>query len=185
MLIIFCIFAFLMLLFALFATLLNSGVKRILCLIGTFFCAAILAIILNAEFIATLLILVYMGAIAMLFLFVIMMIGGGNEDGKSKSKSLPFSLLLVVIFFTMIAMVFLANIDIATQNSKNISIVDIGDKIYRELNTDFMYVGLILLSGLIGAILLTIRYKSSRILMRKLDTKIELVYPPIKSGVKI
>ncbi len=182
---VFYFFAGLMLVFALFATLLSNNVKKVLCLIGTFFCAAILTIILRAEFVATLLVLVYMGAIAMLFLFIVMMVGGENAPKTRRNSEWSMAIILVMAFFATIMMLFLTDSQTKPVASTEMSILQIGEKIYHELWMDLLYVGFILLAGLIGAILLTIRYKSSRISVKQAQTNIHLEYPSIRSGVKI
>lgn len=176
-----------MLVFAFLAISLRSSVKKVLSLIGVFFCAAILTIMLNAEFIATLLVLVYMGAIAMLFLFVVMMIGESDviKITEKKRNLLP-AILTSMTFSGLICIILLSNIGKPGDLNVQFTISDIGQTIYGQFGEIFIYVGFILLTALIGAILLTIHYKSQRISQKvKFDSKVDLKYPEIRSGVKI
>lgn len=76
----------------------NNPVRCVLFLVFTFFTSAILWILAEAEFLALILVLVYVGAVMTLFLFVVMMLNIDVESMKSHFKRyLPFGLILVAL----------------------------------------------------------------------------------------
>ncbi|MGC1183006.1 NADH-quinone oxidoreductase subunit J [Legionella sp.] len=76
----------------------NNPVRCVLFLVFTFFTSSILWILAEAEFLALILILVYVGAVMTLFLFVVMMLNIDTESMKSHFKRyLPFGLILVAL----------------------------------------------------------------------------------------
>ncbi len=143
----------------------SNPVHSVLFLIFTFFNVAILFLLSNAEFLAMTLIIVYVGAVAVLFLFVVMMLNINEVLVKEGFlKYFPFGFLLISIFFLELFFVFK---DISLQNTKksNISISQLlenGNKnteaIGMFLYTDFFIVfqisGFLLLVAMIGAIVL-------------------------------
>ncbi|HET9398076.1 MAG TPA: NADH-quinone oxidoreductase subunit J [Sphingomicrobium sp.] len=141
----------------------RNPVHSVLWLIVAFFNAAGLMLLVGAEFIAMLLVIVYVGAVAVLFLFVVMML---NIDFATLrygfSKNLPFGL--------MIALVLLAEIAIAANareagpligdrplSSAQPNIEAVGEALYSRFLMPFELAGLILLVAMIGAIVLTHR----------------------------
>ena len=86
----------------------KNPVYAVLYLILAFLNSAILFLFLNAEFLAMLLIVVYVGAVAVLFLFVVMMLNIKQEEKTIKfQKYTPFSLFIFSIVFIELAYVFL------------------------------------------------------------------------------
>lgn len=76
----------------------NNPVRCVLFLVVTFFASAALWILAEAEFLALILVLVYVGAVMTLFLFVVMMLNIETESLKSHLKRyLPFGLILVAL----------------------------------------------------------------------------------------
>ncbi|MFA5958926.1 MAG: NADH-quinone oxidoreductase subunit J [Tatlockia sp.] len=76
----------------------NNPVRCVLFLVLTFFASAVLWILLEAEFLALILILVYVGAVMTLFLFVVMMLNIDTESMKAHFvRYLPFALILVAL----------------------------------------------------------------------------------------
>lgn len=96
--IIFYVFAALTLGSALMVITQNNPVRCVLFLVFTFFTSSILWILAEAEFLALILVLVYVGAVMTLFLFVVMMLNIDVESMKSHFKRyLPFGLILVAL----------------------------------------------------------------------------------------
>ena len=142
----------------------RNPVHSVLWLILAFFNAAGLMLLLGAEFIAMLLVIVYVGAVAVLFLFVVMMLDIDFARLRSGfTRNLPFGL--------MIALVLLAEIVIAanarqagpliaappTAGPVQPNIVAVGEALYGRFLFPFELAGLILLVAMIGAIVLTHR----------------------------
>ena len=96
--VIFYVFAGLTLLSSLLVVTQNNPVRCILFLVLAFFCSAVLWMLVQAEFLALILVLVYVGAVMTLFLFVVMML---NIDIESMKKHflryLPFGLIVVAL----------------------------------------------------------------------------------------
>ncbi|HAT6957573.1 TPA: NADH-quinone oxidoreductase subunit J [Legionella pneumophila] len=100
---IFYIFALLTVLSALMVISQNNPVRCVLFLVLTFFTSAVLWILAEAEFLALILILVYVGAVMTLFLFVVMMLNIDVESMKSHLiKYLPFGLIIVALLIGLL-----------------------------------------------------------------------------------
>ncbi|WP_115303805.1 NADH-quinone oxidoreductase subunit J [Legionella beliardensis] len=96
--VIFYIFAGLALLSAIMVITQNNPVRCVLFLVATFFASSVLWILLRAEFLALILVLVYVGAVMTLFLFVVMMLNIDTESLKSHfARYLPFGMILVAL----------------------------------------------------------------------------------------
>lgn len=144
----------------------RNPVHSVLFLILSFFSAAGLFVTLGAEFLAMLLVVVYVGAVAVLFLFVVMMLDvdfAALRQGFARYMPLGglVALILVVEMITV-------STAVATQGaSKSEPMVhsDVSniESIGRVLYTDYVYffqaAGLVLLVAMIGAIVLTLRHK--------------------------
>lgn len=151
---IFGIFLFLSVIFSTISIFGKDDVKKILSLLGLFFSVAIIMLFLKAEFIATMLIVVYMGAIGVLFLFAIMFI----SDEKVKNK---FHLDLKTILFISIGIMISIIIFSGFINSKlkqiNLeshfySILDINRSLFTNYWIEFYWTGIILFISMIGSI---------------------------------
>jgi len=147
----------------------RNPVHSVLCLITAFFSAAGLFVLLGAEFLAMLLVIVYVGAVAVLFLFVVMMLDVDFAALKQGfARYLPFGGLVASVL--AIEMVVIA-ISVATNGAagKNAAPQAFGphvtnaETIGRVLYTSYIYyfqaAGLVLLVAMIGAIVLTLRHK--------------------------
>ncbi|MBT5187552.1 MAG: NADH-quinone oxidoreductase subunit J [Kordiimonadaceae bacterium] len=146
----------------------KNPVHSVLFLILAFFNAAGLFVLLGAEFVAMILVIVYVGAVAVMFLFVVMMLDiNYTELRKGVQDYLPIGLLIG--FILLVEMVFIVGgwsmtdgiattITSATPPANEITNTD---AIGRILYTDYVYLfqlaGLILLVAMIGAIVLTHR----------------------------
>ncbi|WP_343346970.1 NADH-quinone oxidoreductase subunit J [Sphingomicrobium sp. XHP0239] len=159
----FYLFASLAILSALLVVFARNPVHSVLWLIVSFFNAAGLMILLGAEFIAILVILVYVGAVAVLFLFIVMMLDidfAGLRSGFT--KNLPIGLLIALVLLAEMSIAVLASragpvIADAPPPTRQSNIVAFGELLYGRYLVPFELSGLILLVALIGAVVLTHR----------------------------
>lgn len=162
-LIIFFIFSALVLISAIGVITVNNPVKSAINLVFTFFSSAILWLLLNAEFLSIILILVYVGAVMVLFLFVVMMLD--INITKAKEGFVKYMPVGVIIFFTISGLLSFFFYNQFENTDKNIvtSINLIGDDntknlgylLYTEYIVAFEVAAIILLLGIISAITLT------------------------------
>ena len=178
----------------------RNPVHSVLWLILAFFNAAGLMLLLGAEFIALLLVIVYVGAVAVLFLFVVMMLDIDFASlRRGFTRNLPFGLL--------VALVLLAEVVIAvsawhagpafsgrhvTEAPSTPNIVAVGQLLYSRYLFPFEIAGLILLVAMIGAIVLTHRSRgdtrtpnASRQIRRRPGEAIKLADPGVGEGMKL
>ena len=144
----------------------NNPVHSVLWLITTFFGVAGFFILLGAEFLALILMIVYVGALAVLFLFVVMMLNisfAGLRSGIV--QYLPFGLLIGMIILAELFLALVpwefrdeayANIASPLNNTDNNSVA-LGKVIYTKYFFIFQAAGIILLIAMIGSIVLTLR----------------------------
>ena len=144
----------------------KNPVHSVLFLILAFFNAAGLFVLLGAEFLAMILVVVYVGAVAVLFLFVVMMLDiDFAELKKGALQYLPFGLLIGLILVAELIMAgsvwVLKPVAIAAKGAATPAGVTNTAAIGRILYTDYVYyfqiAGLVLLVAMIGAIVLTLR----------------------------
>lgn len=157
-------FAGITLISALMVVLSVNPVHSVLWLILTFFGASGLFIILGAEFLALILMIVYVGAVAVLFMFVVMMLNINFKEIKSRlTKYLPLGILVGLVLFVELGLIFgdfvpelssnginLLKIDTEIENTKQLGLV-----LYTEFFIYFQLAGIVLLIAMIGAIVLT------------------------------
>lgn len=193
---IFYSFAFFTVLAAFFVVTLKNPVHAVLFLIFAFFNAAGLFLLLGAEFIAMTLVIVYVGAVAVLFLFVVMMLNIKIAEVKQGFLSnLPLILLLggLILFQIIYAINISDSLPLPkheimiTNNTKAIGLV-----LYTEYFFAFQGAGIILLVAMIGAILLTLnpskevrRQVIYKQISRKREHSVQLTEPTIGEGVKL
>jgi NADH-quinone oxidoreductase subunit J len=143
----------------------RNPVHSVLWLILAFFTSAGLLVLLGAEFLAMILVVVYVGAVMVLFLFVVMMLDVDFvELKKGFLDYLPFGLLVGVIFLAEIVLASLAAEDggSATFDASpgaETNTEAIGAVMYTEYMLLFQMAGIILLVAMIGAIVLTLRHR--------------------------
>ena len=146
----------------------KNPVHSVLFLILTFFNAAGLFVILHAEFLAMILIIVYVGAVAVLFLFVVMMLDVNFTKSKENVLHyMPFGLFIGAVFVCELIIVLinskldLANIQILSNPFTNFSNMTntqaLGSVLYTDYILYFQLSGVILLVAMIGSIVLTLR----------------------------
>ncbi|QPC87472.1 NADH-quinone oxidoreductase subunit J [Mesorhizobium sp. NBSH29] len=148
----------------------RNPVHSVLYLILTFFNAAGLFLLTGAEFLAMILLVVYVGAVAVLFLFVVMMLD--VDFAELKSGALQYApvgalvglVLAVELAFVLGAYTFAPSLagtvahptpDITTRHNT----AALGDILYTDYLFQFQIAGLVLLVAMIGAIVLTLRHK--------------------------
>jgi len=151
----------------LFTVVSRNPVHSVLWLITAFIGATGLFVLLGAEFLAMLLMIVYVGAVAVLFLFVVMMLDVDFAELKAgMAQYLPIGLLIGVILLVELGLIFgtwITADGIAPMAQPAIGEVDnttaLGRVIYTEYLLLFQLSGLVLLVAMIGAIVLTIRHR--------------------------
>jgi NADH-quinone oxidoreductase subunit J len=177
----------------------RNPVHSVLWLIMAFFNAAGLMLILGAEFIAMLLVIVYVGAVAVLFLFIVMMLDIDFAALRSGfTRNLPFGLIIALVLLAEIIIAVSAwkagpvtgNVQPAAVTQPNIEAV--GQLLYTRFLFPFEIAGLILLVAMIGAIVLTHRSRGDvrgqkvwKQVDRRPDEAIKLEQPAVGEGVKL
>jgi len=143
----------------------RNPVHSVLWLIVAFFNAAGLMLLLGAEFIAMLVVIVYVGAVAVLFLFVVMMLDIDFASLRSGfTRNLPFGILIALVLLGEIVVAALGWKAGPAMSGRHIAatpaipnIVALGQLLYSRYLFPFEIAGLILLVAMIGAIVLTHR----------------------------
>jgi NADH-quinone oxidoreductase subunit J len=144
----------------------RNPVHSVLFLILAFFNAAGLFVLLGAEFLAMILVVVYVGAVAVLFLFVVMMLDIDFAELKRGSlQYLPFGVLIGIVLAAELAMADRGWVFKPAEKTALASPTPTGltntAALGRILYTDYVYyfqiAGLVLLVAMIGAIVLTLR----------------------------
>ena len=173
----------------------RNPVHSVLFLILAFFNAAGLFVLLGAEFLAMLLVVVYVGAVAVLFLFVVMMLDiNFVELREGFQRYMPLGLGVGGVLLAEILFVFFNSADMP-ETVVMVNEVSNTRALGRILYTDYIYLfqlaGLILLVAMIGAIALTLRKRenvrhqsiASQTERTRADS-IEVVSVPSNTGVK-
>ena len=201
----FYLFSFVAIVSAIMVTVSKNTVHSVFFLILDFISISCLFIMIGAEFLGMIMLIVYVGAVAVLFLFVVMMLNVAQQknqwfSSKESSKHIPVGLIIsVIIFFELIIVIggWKYKPDLVTAMSltidKEISNTHaIGYVLYTDYIHIFQLSGMILLVAMIGAIVLTFRQRSgvkrqsyfSQISRESADS-IELVDVKNNQGVKI
>ena len=166
----FYFFSFVAIISAIMVTASKNTVHSVFFLILDFISISCLFIMIGAEFLGMIMLIVYVGAVAVLFLFVVMMLNVAQQKNqwflsKSSSSHIPIGLIVsAIIFFELIIVVGgwkykpdLVN-QINTPMSGNISNThSLGNILYTDYIHVFQISGMILLVAMIGAIVLTFR----------------------------
>lgn len=170
----------------------KNPVHSVFFLILAFFNVAGLFILLGAEYIAMTLIIVYVGAVAVLFLFVIMMLNiNSSEMRDGFIKYLPLGAAVAAIIFAEFIFIFYNSLDSKNALAPVRSVIEpsaetsntqaIGNILYTSYAYPFQMAGIILLIAMIGAIVLT---KRDRIGVRKQNIAKQLARTK-SSGIEI
>lgn len=160
----FWLFAILTIASAVLVIFARNPVHSVLWLIVAFFNAAGLMLLLGAEFIAMLLVIVYVGAVAVLFLFVVMMLDIDFAQLRSGfTRNLPFGIIVAIVLLAEVLVALTAwkagpaLSGRAIPETATPNIVALGQLLYSRYLFAFELAGLILLVAMIGAIVLTHR----------------------------
>ena len=198
----FYIFAALLIASAAMVIFARNPVHSVLWLIVAFFNAAGLMVLIGAEFIAMLLVIVYVGAVAVLFLFVVMMLDIDFAELRAGFvKNVPLGLMLAVVLVAELVLgigayragaVKLGTPDGAAPVSDVPNTEAIGNLLYSKYIFLFESAGLILLVAMVGAIVLTHRKshnaKAQNITsqnMRRPQDATRNVNQPVGQGVEL
>ena len=179
----------------------RNPVHSVLFLILAFVNAAGLFVLLGAEFLAMILIVVYVGAVAVLFLFVVMMLDiDFAEMREGFLQYLPVGALVGVILLIELVLI-LGGLLVAPETALSPSspipppeqmsnVAAIGELLYTRYIFFFQMAGLILLVAMIGAIVLTLRHKVgvkrqdiARQVARTPATAIDVIHVPTGKGL--
>ncbi len=201
----FYIFSLIAIVSAIMVTASKNTVHSVFFLILDFISISCLFILIGAEFLGMIMLIVYVGAVAVLFLFVVMMLNVAQQKNQwfgaaSGGKHIPVGMIVsLIIFFELLIVIGgwklkpdLSNdfINLSTTNITNTH--SIGNVLYTDYIHLFQLSGMILLVAMIGAIVLTFRKRSGlkkqsyiRQISREKIDGVELVNVKNKEGVKI
>jgi len=165
---IFYVFAITAVTAGLFTVISRNPVHSVLWLILAFLSSAGLFVLLGAEFVAMLLVIVYVGAVAVLFLFVVMMLDVDFAELRAEmARYVPLAVLIGIVLLMQLGLVLgdWAYSSSAVGLRDAVVPVDVhntealGRLIYDDYILLFQLAGLILLVAMIGAIVLTVRHR--------------------------
>ncbi len=182
----------------------RNTVNSVFFLILDFISVSCLFIMIGAEFLGMILLIVYVGAVAVLFLFVVMMLNVAQQKqswfvGK-KATHIPSGLIVSILILLELIVVIggwkykdnvipISNLNL-NQNFSNTH--QIGNVMYTDYILYFQLSGVILLLSMIGAIILTYRKRANvktqsylKQLSREKSSAVELKEVKFKEGVKI
>ena len=201
----FYIFSIIAIISAIMLTVSKNTVHSVFFLILDFISISCLFIMIGAEFLGMIMLIVYVGAVAVLFLFVVMMLNVAQQKNEwfSSSKSvshIPVGLLISLIIFLELIIVIggwkykpgLLNSITLNISSDTTNTESLGNVIYTDYIHLFQLSGMILLVAMIGAIVLTFRQRSGlkrqsyiKQISRERAEGVSLVEVENKKGVKI
>ncbi|SDE01097.1 NADH-quinone oxidoreductase subunit J [Limimaricola pyoseonensis] len=185
--IIFYLFALSVITGGLFTVIARNPVHSVLWLILSFLSSAGLFILVGAEFVALLLVIVYVGAVAVLFLFVVMMLDVDFAELKAEmAKYMPLALLIGVVLLMQLALAFgvwdtsegyaerlAAPYVLDVENTQGLGML-----LYDRYILLFQLAGLVLLVAMIGAIVLTLRHRKD---VKRQDVLAQMYRDPAKA----
>ena len=197
--ILFYLFSFVLIASAVTVISARNPVHAVMFLVLAFLNAAALFIILGAEFMAMLLIVVYVGAIAVLFLFVVMMLDVDSQKIKGEiNRHLPLLILVALVMFAEFFMIIKFSgakyyeTKILFPTPKEVHNINaIGDVLYTDFILPFQISGAILFVAMIGAIVLTLKEETRFIRKQKISDQVfrnkenSMEIVKVKSGVGI
>ena len=201
----FYVFSLIAIVSAIMVTASKNTVHSVFFLILDFISISCLFILIGAEFLGMIMLIVYVGAVAVLFLFVVMMLNVAQQKNQwfgatSGSKHIPVGMIVsLVIFFELLIVIgswkFKPDLTTNFTSISTNSITNthsIGNVLYTDYIHLFQLSGMILLVAMIGAIVLTFRQRSGlkkqsyiRQISREKNDGVELVDVKNKEGVKI
>ena len=158
---------------AVMVTVSKNTVHSVFFLILDFISISCLFIMIGAEFLGMIMLIVYVGAVAVLFLFVVMMLNVAQQKNQwfaseESSKHIPVGLIIsTIIFFELIIVIGgwkykpdLFNLNNAVNNYSVSNTHSLGQVLYTDYIHVFQISGMILLVAMIGAIVLTFRKRT-------------------------
>ena len=177
----------------------RNPVHSVLWLILAFFNAAGLMLIAGAEFIALLLVIVYVGAVAVLFLFVVMMLNIDFSTLRSGfTANLPFGIIVALVLLAEMVLAVSAwkagpgISGAAPPEASTPNIHALGELLYSRYLFPFELAGLVLLVAMIGAIVLTHRSRgdvrgqnAGKQIRRRPQDAVKLATPAVGEGVEL
>ena len=201
----FYIFSIIAVVSAIMVTVSKNTVHSVFFLILDFISISCLFIMIGAEFLGMIMLIVYVGAVAVLFLFVVMMLNVAQQKNQwfasqENSGHIPIGLIIsTVIFFELIIVIGgwkykpdlleLSNISVSQDVSNTHSL---GAVLYTDYIHIFQLSGMILLVAMVGAIVLTFRQRSGvkkqsyfKQISRERSEGVDVVEVESKKGVKI
>ena len=203
----FYVFSIIAVISAIMVTVSKNTVHSVFFLILDFISISCLFIMIGAEFLGMIMLIVYVGAVAVLFLFVVMMLNVAQQKNQwfnsesTTSSHIPVGLIIsTIIFFELIIVVGgwkykpeLSNPNTTTQISSEISNThSLGQVLYTDYIHIFQISGMILLIAMIGAIVLTFRRREGlktqsylKQISRERSEGIEVLEVQSNKGVKI
>ena len=169
----FYIFSTIAIISAIMVTASKNTVHSVFFLILDFISISCLFIMIGAEFLGMIMLIVYVGAVAVLFLFVVMMLNVAQQKNQwflseSSSKHIPIGLIIgTIIFFELIIVIggwkykpdLLNKNNLLTQDALS-NTHSLGQVLYTDYIHIFQISGMVLLVAMIGAIVLTFRQRS-------------------------
>ena len=201
----FYVFSIIAVISAIMVTVSKNTVHSVFFLILDFISISCLFIMIGAEFLGMIMLIVYVGAVAVLFLFVVMMLNVAQQknqwfNSEENSGHIPIGLIIsTIIFFELIIVIggwkFKPELSDSstTQISNEISNThSLGQVLYTDYVHVFQISGMILLIAMIGAIVLTFRQRAGvktqsylKQISRERSECIEILEVPSNKGVKI
>ncbi len=190
---------------AIMVTASKNTVHSVFFLILDFISISCLFIMIGAEFLGMIMLIVYVGAVAVLFLFVVMMLNVAQQtnqwfSSQSSSGHIPIGLIIsAIIFFELIIVVGgwkyrpdLVNKNITFANNEVSNTHSLGQVLYTDYIHIFQISGMILLIAMIGAIVLTYRRREGvktqsyiKQISRERSEGVEVVEVNFNKGVKL
>ena len=168
----FYIFSIIAIISAIMVTVSKNTVHSVFFLILDFISISCLFIMIGAEFLGMIMLIVYVGAVAVLFLFVVMMLNVAQQKNqwfisKENSSHIPVGLIIsAIIFFELIIVVggWKYKPELFKENSSKVfdgvsNTHSLGQILYTDYIHIFQISGMILLIAMIGAIVLTFRQR--------------------------
>jgi NADH-quinone oxidoreductase subunit J len=165
----------------------RNPVHSVLWLILAFLSSAGLFVLLGAEFVAMLLVIVYVGAVAVLFLFVVMMLDVDFAELKAEmARYMPLALLIGIVLLMQLAIAFgvwefadeAQNLRVSETPGDIHNTKALGLLLYDRYFLLFQLAGLILLVAMIGAIVLTLRHRQH---IKRQDVLAQMYRDPAKA----
>ena len=201
----FYIFSIIAIISAIMVTVSKNTVHSVFFLILDFISISCLFIMIGAEFLGMIMLIVYVGAVAVLFLFVVMMLNVAQQknewfSARESSSHIPIGLLVSLVIFVELIIVVggwkykpeLLNSISLNISSELTNTQSLGNVIYTDYIHLFQLSGMILLVAMIGAIVLTFRHRSGlkrqsyfKQISREKSDGVEIVKVKKNEGVKI